>query len=66
MLISTFPLRTKYREVVVLLELEHSKSAMFEDFGSGDVLVEEMLDNSASDGGKEEFGGGGELVEFGD
>lgn len=39
---------------------------MFEDFGSGDVLVEEMLDNSASDGGKEEFGGEGELVEFGD
>lgn len=49
-----------------MLELEHGKSAMFEDFGSGDVLVEEMLDNSASDGGKEEFGGEGELVEFGD
>ena len=50
----TPPLRTKI--------LFDGKSASLEDFGGGDALVEEMLDDGAGDGGKQEFGGEGEAI----
>lgn len=60
------PLCTKYREVVRLLELMDGESAVCEDFGGGDALVEEMLDEGAGDSGEEELGSKGEMVELGD
>lgn len=39
---------------------------MLEDLGGGDTLIKEMLDESAGDGGEEELGSKGELVELGD
>ena len=38
-----------------------SESAGLEDFCGGDALVEEVLDNGASDGGKQEFRGEGKV-----
>ena len=38
------------------------ESASLEDFGGGDALVEEMLDDGAGDSGEQEFGGEGEVI----